>query len=201
MKKSKEQHLSDMEENNLNPDAINMGEKAPDDHADEELELEAVQSEAQPQIDLEQQLSQAKAKAQEYLDGWQRTQAEFSNYRKRLEREQISQRQNITGAAVKRYLPIVDDLERALNHVPDLCKGSGWVEGIELIFQKMVAALDADGVKPIGEAGEVFDPNFHEAIAQAPSQEYKSGEIIEVVQKGYVIGDKVLRPAIVRVAE
>jgi len=74
------------------------------------------------------------------------------------------------------------------------------VAGIELIYQKMLSALAADGVTPIGEVGEVFDPTIHEAISQAESDEFESGKVIDIVQKGYIIGDKVLRPALVRVA-
>lgn len=153
-----------------------------------------------PAQDVEDQKNAAEAKVKEYLDGWQRTQAEFINYRKRVEREQEQQRLNAIGSAVRRYLPVVDDLERALMNLPEDCQGIPWVDGITLIYQKMTSALEADGVKPMGNVGEPFDPNLHEAIGQAPSDDIPSGHIIEVLQKGYVIGDRVLRPAVVRVA-
>jgi len=146
-------------------------------------------------------LTTIEAQAKEYLDGWQRAQAEFINYRKRMEREQEQQRLNAVGSAVKRYLSVVDDLERAIQNVPDNCQGIPWVEGINLIYQKMITALEADGVKSMGSVGELFDPNLHEAIGLAPSNDHPSGHVIEVLQKGYLIGDKVLRPAMVRVAE
>jgi molecular chaperone GrpE len=75
------------------------------------------------------------------------------------------------------------------------------VGGINLIYQKMKGALEADGVVPTGACGEAFDPNLHEAISQEPSVEFQSGQIVDVLQKGYMIGEKVLRPAIVRVAQ
>lgn len=153
-----------------------------------------------PESDVQEQLNAAEAKAKEYLDGWQRAQAEFINYRKRMEREQEQQRLNAIGTAVKRYLPVVDDLERAMINIPDTCQGIPWTDGITLIYQKMTSALEADGVKSLGSVGEPFDPNLHEAIGQAPSDDIPSGHIIEVLQKGYIIGERVLRPAMVRVA-
>lgn len=154
--------------------------------------------ESQPS--LEESLAEAQKKAQEYLDALQRERAEFNNYKKRIERDQQLFRQEAIGSVVKRYLPIVDDLERALKNKPEGINHDNWVAGIELIYQKMLSALAADGVTPIGEVGDVFDPTYHEAIGQAESDEYESGRIIDIIQKGYVIGDKVLRPALVRVA-
>jgi molecular chaperone GrpE len=150
---------------------------------------------------LRNELEKVKTQAKENLEGWQRSQAEFMNYKKRIERDQEIQRQASIGNAVKRYLPVVDDLERALANIPDDCKSSKWVDGINLINQKMKMAFEADGVKPMGNTGEPFDPNLHEAISQEPSDQYQSGQIVDVLQKGYVIGDRVLRPAIVRVAQ
>jgi molecular chaperone GrpE len=150
---------------------------------------------------LQNELNEAKAKADEYLDGWQRTLAEFANYKKRLEREQEQIYQNAVGNVVKRYLPIVDDLERALNNRPANNDDTAWLAGIHLIYQKMLAALEVDGIKVMEAEGQLFDPNLHEAIATVPSDDRESGQIIEVLQKGYLLGDRVLRPALVRVAE
>jgi molecular chaperone GrpE len=150
---------------------------------------------------LRNELERVQAQAKEYLEGWQRSQAEFLNYKKRIERDQEMQRNLAVGSAVKRYLPVADDLERALANVPESIQGSNWVGGINLIYQKMKNALEADGVMPLGACGEAFDPNLHEAISQEPSVEYQSGQIVDVLQKGYIIGDKVLRPAVVRVAQ
>lgn len=160
----------------------------------------AGESPAPGEEDLRARLTAMEAQAKEYLDGWQRTQAEFINFRKRIEREQEQQRLNAVGMAVKRYLPVVDDLERAVKNVPEPCLGIPWVDGVSLIYQKMLTALEVDGVKSMGAVGDPFDPNLHEAIGQAPSDDIPSGHVIEVLQKGYIIGDKVLRPAMVRVA-
>ncbi len=158
------------------------------------------QTDEEAPLNLFEELKKAQAEALKNREGWLYAQAEFTNYRKRIERDREQWRQDAVGSAVKRYLPVVDDLERALKNIPDSLNGVAWVGGVELIYQKMLAALEADGVAPFGVAGEVFDPNLHEAIAQAPSDEYASGHIVEVLQKGYKIGEKVLRPALVRVA-
>jgi molecular chaperone GrpE len=151
-------------------------------------------------VALQESLAQGEAKAAEYLDGWQRARAEFVNYKKRVERDRQQIYQEASARVIKRYLEILDDLERALNDRPQEGQGAAWAEGIQLIYQKIGSFLDAEGVKPIQTQGELFDPNLHEAIAQTESDDHESGEIIEVMQRGYLIGDRVLRPAIVRVA-
>ena len=145
-------------------------------------------------------LEASEAKASEYLDGWQRAIAEFTNYRKRQERERDLNRFETVGRVAKRYLPIVDDLERALNERPTQGEGATWSGGIELIYRKLMNILDAEGVTIIEAQNQMFDPNLHEAVIQTESDEYESGQIIEVLQTGYKMGDRVLRPAVVRIA-
>jgi molecular chaperone GrpE len=147
---------------------------------------------------LRQQLSDAQAQAAEYKDGWQRAVADFSNYRKRLDRENAEIYQNAVGEIIKRYLPILDDLERALATRPE---DLPWAEGIELIYRKLQAILEAEGLKRIEAENRLFDPNFHEAISQEPNPDFESGKIIAVVQNGYMLGERVIRPALVRVAQ
>ena len=155
------------------------------------------------EIDFEALVSELQtwqAKATEYLDGWQRSRAEFANYKKRIEREQAQVYQNASASVIKRYLDIVDDLERALKNKPELGDGAVWAGGIELIYRKLLSILEAEGLSPIPAAGEYFDPNLHEAISNEPSEQFESGQIIEVVKQGYCIGERVIRPALVRVA-
>ena len=140
------------------------------------------------------------AKAEEYLDGWQRARAEFANYKKRVLRDHTDIRQVARGEVIKLYLDIADDLERALQKKPANREEETWAEGIEIIFQKLRTRLESEGIKPMNPMGEEFDPNIHEALMKEESDEYESGQIIEVMQEGYWIGDKVLRPALVRVA-
>ena len=131
------------------------------------------------------------------MEGWQRERAEFSNYRKRIERERETLYQNAVSEIVKKYLPVLDDLELALKNKPD----DPWAEGIELIYKKLQDILESEGVRRIEAEGQPFDPNIHEAISQSPSEEHESGIIIEVMRQGYMLGEKVIRPALVRVAE
>lgn len=188
------------DENNEADVEIMDGELVDEGPVDEFPESESPITRAELEA-LQQELQESQEKAQEYLDGWQRALADFSNYKRRMERDQQLNYQNAIGSVVKRYLPILDDLERALNNRPTEGEGAVWAGGIELIYRKFVMALEADGVKPMQPEGEQFDPNLHEAISQEPSPEHESGEIIEVLQKGYYLGDRVLRPAVVRVAE
>jgi molecular chaperone GrpE len=177
----------------------------------EEKHLEVVENpeaEAEiPAVSIEEleavkkQLEETQASAAEYLDGWQRSQAEFSNYKKRLEREQISTAQLMRGAIISRFLPVMDDLQRALSNRPTDESSQSWVGGIELIQRKLQAILDAEGVTRIEAEGKQFDPNFHEAISHEPSESHESGQIIEVVQQGYMLGERVIRHAMVRVAQ
>ncbi len=145
-------------------------------------------------------LEKSEAKAEEYLDGWQRSRAEFSNYKKRIAREREQIHQTSKGKIIKDYLDILDDLERALKNSPENGAGAEWAEGIELIYQKFQSKLEAEGVQIMNAEGEKFDPNLHEALMQEENDEYESDCVIEVVQNGYLLGDRVLRPAQVRVA-
>jgi molecular chaperone GrpE len=144
------------------------------------------------------QLAEAGAKAEEYRDALQRERADFTNYRRRMELENASMGRLATGTAIKKFLPVMDDLERALAHRP---AGDTWAEGIELVHRKFQSILDAEGVTRIDAKGKPFDPNLHEAIMQEPSTEYEPGTVIDVLQQGYIHGERVLRPALVKVAQ
>jgi molecular chaperone GrpE len=149
---------------------------------------------------LEQSYKEKEAKAEEYLDGWQRSRAEFANYKKRVLKEHTEIHQSARGEVIKIYLDIADDLERALQDRPEKGEANSWADGIEIIFQKLQTRFESEGIIPMNALGEEFDPNIHEALMKEESDEYESGQIIEVVQEGYWIGEKVLRPAVVRVA-
>lgn len=151
--------------------------------------------------DLRQALEKARSEAEEYLSGWQRERAEFANFKKRVEREQEDSRQRITGEILTSYLGVLDDLRRALRDRPSIPEAEAWIEGIELIRQKLVSILEANGVEPVPAEGVPFDPNVHEAVTYEESGDHQSGYVIEVLQQGYRLGDRVLRPARVRVAK
>ncbi|MBL8101430.1 MAG: nucleotide exchange factor GrpE [Anaerolineales bacterium] len=163
----------------------------------EEMPVDVGQASAEREA-LINQLKEAEAKMSEYKDGWARSQAEFQNYKKRIERDNEMMYASMKGEIVKKVLPALDDLERALaNRSAD----DAWASGIELIARKFQNILENEGVKRIEAKGAAFDPNFHEAISHEPSNEVESGHVIDVVQNGYMLGERVIRPALVRVAQ
>jgi len=147
---------------------------------------------------LQTQLAETESKVSEYKDGWARSQAEFQNYRKRIERDNELTYASMKGDIIKKILPALDDLERALQNRP---VDDAWASGIELIARKLQNILESEGVKRIEARGAAFDPNFHEAITHEPSEEVESEHVIDVVQNGYMLGERVIRPALVRVAQ
>ena len=188
-----ETETDSLEENSLDQDLDVEGSAA-------EVELDDDETVEDPIEVLQASLGEITTKAEEYLDGWQRARAEFANYKKRVLRENADIRQLARGEVIKLYLDIADDLGRALQEKPESGEEGTWADGIEIIFQKLRSRLEAEGIKPMNPLGEEFDPNIHEALMKEESDEYESGQIIEVMQEGYWIGEKVLRPALVRVA-
>ncbi len=203
MKKKKDQtQQSDWEDMEVSEgeELINEGEDLEEKDTSEE-DIPAIELTPEVQMDfLQATLDEMTARAEEYLDGWQRSRAEFANYKKRILKENSEIHQVARGEVIKLYLDIVDDLDRALHDRPATDEGEAWANGIEIIFQKLRSRLEAEGVKPMNPLGEDFDPNIHEALIKEENDDYESGKIIEVMQEGYWIGDKVLRPAQVRVA-
>ena len=146
------------------------------------------------------EVTELRAQADEYLDGWQRARAEFANYKKRIERDQEEARGRAAAALLAKILPVEDDLRRAVRERPEAEGYPHWADGIDLIQRKLAALLEAEGVEVIPADGVAFDPALHEAVTYEPSNDHKEGEIIEVIQQGYRLGERVLRPARVRVA-
>jgi len=149
--------------------------------------------------DLMKRLEESEAKVAEHLEGWQRAQADFVNYKNRVQRDQELMKSVMKGDIIRKFLPVLDDLERALQNRP--ADSGAWVGGIELIHKKLRSILESEGVTRIEAEGQPFDPNFHEAISHEPNETVASGHVIAVVQNGYVLGDRVIRPAMVRVAQ
>lgn len=146
------------------------------------------------------EFEQAKAEAAEYLDQLQRTQAEFANYKKRIERKREEYISLANAALISKLLPVLDDCKRALQTVPDNLRGLTWVEGIALIERRLQLTLEQEGLAEIEAVGNTFDPELHHAVVSQETTEYPDGEIIDELQKGYKLNDKLLRPSMVRVA-
>jgi molecular chaperone GrpE len=118
-----------------------------------------------------------------------------------MEKQRAETYQNASVDVVTKLLPVLDDFERALDITPAEIAGSSWLEGIHLVQRKLVGILDGMNVKIIEAVGRPFDPIYHEAIMQEPSDDYESGVVCKELQKGYQLGDRVIRPSIVYVAE
>lgn len=159
------------------------------------------QGQATPQEevdDLRSQLESARSEAQRYLDNWRRAEADFANYKKRVEQEREETRRFANASLIISILPVLDDLERALQSLDARLAGLTWFDGIRLIYRKLQAVLESAGVKEIPADGQPFDPRYHEAIHYAEGDE---GKVLAVVQKGYTLHDRVLRPALVIVGK
>ena len=152
-----------------------------------------------PEGDLQGQLTALQQQAGEYLEGWQRARAEFANYKKRVERELQENREMSMGIALKGILPVIDDFDRALTNVPDEIKDNSWVSGVSMVQRKLYKFLEDSGVTSFDPVGEMFDPNRHEAIGTDDNSDVPSGHVSVTMQKGYLIGERVLRPALVKV--
>ncbi|OGO06306.1 MAG: nucleotide exchange factor GrpE [Chloroflexi bacterium RBG_13_56_8] len=149
---------------------------------------------------LRNEVEEWQAKADEYLDNYRRSVAEFSNYRKREQREREQRFLELSADVLGRFLPILDDFERAIESMPQEEVDSKWAEGLILIRRKLGTLLEDFGVRPIEALGKPFDPMFHSALMQAASDEYPAGTVTEELQRGYLIGDRVLRPVTVAVS-
>ncbi len=146
----------------------------------------------------EEQIAQAKEDAQKYLANWQRAEADFQNYKRRVEQERDESRRFASAALIINVLPILDDLERALGSLDARLAGLTWFEGIALIHRKILILLENAGVSIIQAEGQQFDPRYHEAVMHAEGEE---GKVLAEVQRGYLLHDRVLRPAMVVVGK
>src|SRR5574341_857455 len=146
----------------------------------------------------EQQLEKAREDAQKYLANWQRAEADFQNYKKRTDQEREELRRYGNVSLIINLLPVIDDFERAFSSLDSHLAGLSWFDGMYLIYRKLVQLLENAGVRPVEADGQPFDPRFHEAVAHADGED---GKVISVVQRGYKLHDRVLRPAMVVVGK
>ena len=141
-----------------------------------------------------------KAERDALQDRLLRTAAEFDNYRKRIDRERREQADSAATGFLTEILPVVDNLERALQ-APSAPEAAGYRAGVELIHRQLVDLLRKRGVTPFEALGTDFDPRIHQAVSQEASDAHRDGEVMEELQRGYMLGDRLLRPAMVKVAK
>jgi molecular chaperone GrpE len=150
---------------------------------------------------LLEQLAQAQAQAAEYLDNWRRAIADLSNARKRMQREMDDCRATASAGLLEKLLPVVDDVDRAFTVVPAEQAETDWVNGFRMIQRKLHSLLEGEGVTTISTEGLLFDPAVHYAVTHEEADGFNDGQIIAELVSGYKLNDKVLRPAMVRVAK
>lgn len=130
-----------------------------------------------------------------------RKSAEFDNYRKRTDRERRTLSDSVAAGVLEELLPLVDDLERALKADPGSEGTESYRRGVELILKQLEEVLRKRGVRPIESLGADFDPYYHQAVSHEPAEGRREGEIIEEFRRGYLLGDRLLRPSMVKVAK
>jgi molecular chaperone GrpE len=150
--------------------------------------------------ELRSRLLTAEQEAAENKQGWQRTAADFANYRRRTEQDREAMLGLANESLLAKLLTIADDFDRAIEHMPPEMRDVGWVSGIVAIDRKLRLLLDSEGLTPIEAVGKPFDPHEHEAVKQEETAEVPEGTVIAELQRGYRIRDRVLRPAMVAVA-
>ena len=144
---------------------------------------------------LEQQLQTALAERDDYLDKWTRARADLENYRRRVQKEMDDDRKYAPLSLLKGVLPALDGLDRALRAAKQSLNAEELITGIEMVVKQFDAALGQAGVKPVAAVGLPFDPNLHEAIQQRPSADYPAMTVVDDVERGYTLFDRVVRPS------
>lgn len=177
-------------------------EKTVTENAEQQAAAEAAEEQQEVADPVMQELEAAKATIEEQKDKYLRLSAEFDNYRKRTLKEKAELIKSGGEKAISAILPILDDLERALQNMQKADDVKAMYEGIDLIYQKFLKGLSQEGLQKMEPVGEVFDTDYHEAVAlvPAPSEDQK-GKVLDCVQTGYKLNDKVIRHAKVVVAQ
>ncbi|MYD09316.1 MAG: nucleotide exchange factor GrpE [Chloroflexi bacterium] len=188
----REEEAAATADHTANEDVTEQAEPATDESAE--------QPELPEGANLLQMLIEAQKEAQANEEGWQRARAEFSNYKKRIERERAELFQRAALDTLQALLPVIDDFDRAFESVPETLADDPWIDGVAMIQRKFANVLERYQVEAIDPTGAPFDPNLHQAIGAEASDDVESGCVIETLQKGYRAGDTVLRLALVKVA-
>jgi molecular chaperone GrpE len=148
---------------------------------------------------LERELAEVRAKNEEHLYNWQRSAADFANFKRRTDEERATVGQFSTAILIGKLLTVLDDFDRALENVPADAH-EGWIEGVKLVERKLRGVLEAEGLTAIDALGQPFDPNLHEAVVHEPTADHPDNQVIGELQRGYRLHDRVIRPSLVRVA-
>jgi molecular chaperone GrpE len=178
-------------------------ERRPRSRAEERIaELDTSPAKLASEVDeVRRELEQVRQEAADNRAGWQRTAADFANFRRRTEQDREQMLGLANEALLSKLLGIADDFDRAIEHMPPELRDVGWVEGIAAIDRKLRLLLDSEGLTPIAAIGQPFDPREHEAVTQSVTSDVPEGTVTAELQRGYRIRDRILRPAMVAVAK
>jgi molecular chaperone GrpE len=168
-----------------------------DSRASSDVDAEQAPSQVQPGVDPE--LQAARDEVQANFGRYQRLAADFENYKRRTRQELADRTQYANEELLRKLLPILDNLRRALDHAPEGIDRN-WFDGLRMVVRQFEDTLRAQGLSPIPAVGEKFDPSQHEAIAREETDEHEEGTIVEEMQPGYRLHERVLRPTLVKVA-
>jgi len=189
-------------ENEQPADSQELVEPLIEDEAAEQLD-DTDQTEAtapaSPEITLEEQLAREQERSSGYLEELQRERASFINFRRRTEQERENWAREANAALIFNVLPVLDDFERARGAIPEDQQDAAWVDGLMLVGRKLDSTLELAGLRQIEAMGKPFDPTRHEAVSVQPAEGEEPGMVVEEYRKGYMLGDRVLRPSMVRV--
>ncbi len=173
---------------------------AEQDNAEATEATEATDEKTDSKDEVVDEKAELEKKANDYLDRYQRTLAEFDNFRKRTMKEKASMYDDGVRDSVLKLIPVVDNFERAVSAVSEEEKESGLYKGIEMVLKQFTEILTSLGVQEIEAEGKAFDPNLHNAVMHIEDENFGENEIAAVLQKGYICKDKVIRPSMVQVA-
>ena len=175
-------------------------EAGADEQAGDETAAEQAAAASQPSAEADEAVAAAQKERDAYKEQFLRAVADFDNYRKRIERERRELSEYAAADVLLDLLPIIDNFERALQ-APATGDAEAFKRGVELIHKQMLDLLKKRGVTPIEARGADFDPNFHQAVIHEASDDHREGEVMQELQRGYLLGDRLLRPAMVKVAK
>lgn len=164
-------------------------------------EAGAAEAQAEEMVGQEQgEIARLMAEAEEHQQRFVRAQADFDNFRRRTQKEKEELAKYASMKLITELVPVIDNFERAMATVPEGTESESFSKGIQMIFRQLESVLNNEGLTAMETVGQPFNPEFHQAIMQVESDEYEEGTVVEEVQKGYMLKDKVLRPAMVKVS-
>jgi len=151
--------------------------------------------------ELQSRMQQLEQESTSYKDQYLRTAADLKNFKRRTEEERGTLIRNATAGLIMKILPILDDFDLAMQHVPAEVAETSWFNGLQGMQRKLQMVLEGEGVKPIEALGQVFDPNLHEAVMREPAGAEMAGKVTAELRRGYMLHDRVIRPSMVKVGE